>query len=444
MNSYSDVDGVPAAADHWLLTDLLREEWGFAGTVVSDYWAVPFLATMHRVAADTDEAGAQALAAGIDVELPDTHRLRSRPRRAGTAGRAAGGPRRPRRPAAAHAEGAARAARRGLDAGGLGGRCGRRRPRLARQPRPRPGDGRAVGRPARRRVRAAVARRRAPGAAPGGRRRALRRRPAHVHGLLRLPQPRAAAPPGSRARARGADRGRRPARRSCRMPSSSTSRAATVQGEDRSGFAAALAAARAADLCVAVVGDLAGLFGHGTSGEGCDAEDLRLPGVQADLLDELLQTGTPVVVVVVSGRPYALGDVHGRAAGLVQAFMPGEEGGVGDRRRPVRPDPAEREAARADPAGAPAGSPAPTSSRRSAVRRAPASAPRRRPRCSRSATARSYTTFEVDALQDQRRRGAHRRRVHRLGAGPQHRARGRATRWSSSTCTTSSPRSPAR
>jgi hypothetical protein len=101
-----------------------------------------------------------------------------------------------------------------------------------------------------------------------------------------------------------------------------------IQAPDRSGFAAAVEAARGADLCVAVVGDLAGLFGHGTSGEGCDADDLRLPGVQADLLDELLGTDTPVVVVVVSGRPYALGDVHGRAAGLVQAFMPGEEGGA--------------------------------------------------------------------------------------------------------------------
>ena len=40
--------------------------------MVSDYWAVPFLATMHRVAADAGEAGALALAAGIDVELPDT------------------------------------------------------------------------------------------------------------------------------------------------------------------------------------------------------------------------------------------------------------------------------------------------------------------------------------------------------------------------------------
>jgi beta-glucosidase len=101
-----------------------------------------------------------------------------------------------------------------------------------------------------------------------------------------------------------------------------------VLGDDRSGFAAAVSAARDADLVVAMVGDLAGLFGHGSSGEGCDAEDLSLPGVQGELVEELLSTGTPVVVVVVSGRPYAMGAIHGRAAGLVQAFMPGEEGGA--------------------------------------------------------------------------------------------------------------------
>ncbi len=72
MNSYSDVDGVPAGANSWLLTEVLRDEWGFEGTVVSDYWAVPFLATMHRVATGYAEAGALALEAGIDVELPDT------------------------------------------------------------------------------------------------------------------------------------------------------------------------------------------------------------------------------------------------------------------------------------------------------------------------------------------------------------------------------------
>ncbi|MET0999395.1 MAG: glycoside hydrolase family 3 C-terminal domain-containing protein, partial [Marmoricola sp.] len=100
-----------------------------------------------------------------------------------------------------------------------------------------------------------------------------------------------------------------------------------VMGEDRSGFPAAAQAATDADLCVAFLGDLAGLFGHGSSGEGCDAEDLRLPGVQADLLEELLATGTPIVLVVVSGRPYALGQFDGRLAGLVQSFFPGEEGG---------------------------------------------------------------------------------------------------------------------
>src|SRR4051812_11851934 len=72
MNSYADVDGIPAGSDSWLLTDVLRDDWGFTGTVVSDYWAVPFLATMHRLAADAEGAGALALAAGIDVELPDT------------------------------------------------------------------------------------------------------------------------------------------------------------------------------------------------------------------------------------------------------------------------------------------------------------------------------------------------------------------------------------
>src|SRR5690349_13514255 len=72
MNAYSEVDGVPAGADRWLLTDLLRGGWGFTGTVVSDYWAIAFLATMHRVAAGTEQAGLRALAAGIDVELPDT------------------------------------------------------------------------------------------------------------------------------------------------------------------------------------------------------------------------------------------------------------------------------------------------------------------------------------------------------------------------------------
>ncbi len=72
MNAYNDVDGIPAGSDEGLLTGLLRDRWGFAGTVVSDYWAIAFLASMQHVAADIGDAARLALRAGIDVELPHT------------------------------------------------------------------------------------------------------------------------------------------------------------------------------------------------------------------------------------------------------------------------------------------------------------------------------------------------------------------------------------
>src|SRR5699024_330804 len=91
---------------------------------------------------------------------------------------------------------------------------------------------------------------------------------------------------------------------------------------DRSGLASAVALARSVDVVLAVVGDRAGMFGEGTSGEGCDAADLHLPGLQGELVEALLDSGTPVVILALSGRPYALGAYRGRAAAIVQAFMP--------------------------------------------------------------------------------------------------------------------------
>jgi beta-xylosidase len=77
---------------------------------------------------------------------------------------------------------------------------------------------------------------------------------------------------------------------------------------------------------IAMLGDRAGLFGRGTSGEGCDAANMRLPGRQQDLLERLLDTGLPVVVGLIEGRPYALGTAPERAAAIVASFFPGEEG----------------------------------------------------------------------------------------------------------------------
>ncbi|BFO16247.1 hypothetical protein SHKM778_26350 [Streptomyces sp. KM77-8] len=71
MNAYTDTDGMPSAADEALLTGLLRDTWGFGGTVVADYFAIAFLKTLHGVAADWADAAGTALRAGIDVELPN-------------------------------------------------------------------------------------------------------------------------------------------------------------------------------------------------------------------------------------------------------------------------------------------------------------------------------------------------------------------------------------
>ena len=71
MPSYNEVDGVPSHANVWMLRDVLRGEWGFDGTIVSDWSAIPELASRHHIAADAADAARQALAATVDVDLPD-------------------------------------------------------------------------------------------------------------------------------------------------------------------------------------------------------------------------------------------------------------------------------------------------------------------------------------------------------------------------------------
>ena len=71
MPSYNELDGIPSHANTWMLRDVLRGEWGFDGTIVSDWGAVPELMSRHHVAADSAEAARLALAATVDVDLPD-------------------------------------------------------------------------------------------------------------------------------------------------------------------------------------------------------------------------------------------------------------------------------------------------------------------------------------------------------------------------------------
>jgi len=71
MASYNEIDGVPSHANKWLLEKVLRQEWGFQGNVVSDYYAIPQLQDLHHVAGDKATAAKLAIEAGVDIELPD-------------------------------------------------------------------------------------------------------------------------------------------------------------------------------------------------------------------------------------------------------------------------------------------------------------------------------------------------------------------------------------
>ena len=84
--------------------------------------------------------------------------------------------------------------------------------------------------------------------------------------------------------------------------------------------------ARQSDVAIVFVGDLAGLFQTGTVGEGSDTDSLQLPGVQEELLKRIIATGTPTVIVMTSGRPYALNGLEDQAAAVLMAFQPGQEG----------------------------------------------------------------------------------------------------------------------
>lgn len=313
MHSYSEIDGVPAAGNEALLTDLLRGEWGFDGVVVADYFGVRFLETQHRVAATAGEAAGVALQAGVDVELPT--------------GDAYVGPllaevREGRVPEALVDRAALRVLTQKAELGLLDDDW---------SPEPQgpvvldDATGIELALDLAREAVVLVENRDVLPLASGASVALvgpLADDPYAMLGCYSFP-----AHVGVRFGAEiGVEiptvREELAARTEVRY-----ARGCDVTDPDTSGFEEATELAAAADVCVVAVGDRAGLFGRGTSGEGCDAADLRLPGVQAELIERLVATGTPVVVVLLTGRPYALGSLLDGVAGIVQAFFPGQQGG---------------------------------------------------------------------------------------------------------------------
>ena len=324
MNSYTEIDGEPVAGTPRWLTGVLRDQWGFDGVVVSDYFAVAFLKVMHRVAADRGEAAALALAAGIDVELPTgdaflaplLERLE-----AGTTDEAL------------------------VDAALL--RVLTQKESLGLLDATFDEEPQAVDLDS-----------------PAHRDVALRLAEQSVVLLTNrdvLPLGRGGAAP-ARIAVLGPNADRSEALMGCysfanhvlahhpgtplgfeipdvlaslrtELPGAGIAFAAgcAVEGDDRSGFDAAVEAAASAEVAIVVAGDQAGLFGRGTVGEGNDAESLDLPGVQRELVEAVVATGTPTVLVLLTGRPYAVEWAltgPSAPAAVLQAFFPGEEGGT--------------------------------------------------------------------------------------------------------------------
>lgn len=316
MNSYAEVDGVPAAADRILLTDTLRGQWGFAGVVVSDYFAVAFLHTLHRVAGSDGEAAGRALWAGIDVELPSVATFGAPLIEALRAGQVQ---------EALVDRALRRVLQQKIEIGLVEPDFD---PAIVGEPELDTPKSRAL---ALELAREAIVLLENDGVLPlkPGLRLAvvgpLADDPLAMLGCYSFP-----AHVGVRHPETGLgitiptvlDELRR--RHDGPV---SHQRGSDVKALGQEGFAAATAEASAADVAVVVLGDQAGLFGRGTSGEGCDAADLRLPGEQQALLEAVLATGIPVVLLLLAGRPYALGDFAERCAAIVQAFFPGQLGG---------------------------------------------------------------------------------------------------------------------
>ena len=340
MNGYQEIDGVPCAANRWLLTEVLRGEWGFEGTVVADYWSVVMLMSLHGVAQDAAEASAKALNAGLDQELPLPH---------------------------CYWQGIPEALERGLltmQTLDLSvSRVLRQKFRLGLFENPyADADKVEVASDSARALSAQVAAESLvllknthsilplststlgtlavigpnaddPWAVFGN-------YSYHNHVASHFPdQPPPDLPPSLLDELReriGADRILHAG--GCRIqekafPAVQMQRRANGLfaemeniSHDRSGIAAAVASAQAADTVLLVLGDKAGHFRTGSVGEGTDADDLRLPGVQDELAKAVLAVGKPTVVVLIAGRAPVLEGIADKAAAVVLAWFPGPHG----------------------------------------------------------------------------------------------------------------------
>ena len=340
MPAYHDIDGVPITCDAELLTTLLKEEWGFDGLVVSDYEAVIQLVGDHRLARDKAEAAALAFNAGLDIELPGYTVYKEGLFAAVEQGRV-----KVEAIDAAVARIIGEKYRQGLfdrpyiDEGAIDLGSSEHHSLAVKAAEASlvllKNDGVL---PLTERATVAVIGPLAdhPYAMFGG-----YSPPIHLLGSVATES---CVPEAARTVKRALENLLGTERvlyePGCMLYEDSVERAIFFPGDvaeesegarrislDTSRFDDAVRCAQQADVTLLVVGDLAGLFGNSTVGEGSDVSTLPLPGVQSQLMERILATGKPVVLALVSGRPYDIGTAKEQAAAILSVWLPGQGGG---------------------------------------------------------------------------------------------------------------------
>jgi len=337
MNAYNEIDGIPAGASRELLTDLLRGELGFEGAVVSDYFTVNTLFEYHRIGADEGDAACAALEAGLDVELPALRCYGEPLRQALAAGRI---------DIALVDRAVGRILKMKFELGIF------EQPYVDAAAAPAVFDTREQRALAHRIARQSIVLLKNDGPllplakslkslaviGPAADRVRLLQGDYHYPAHLEVmfgeikegdlsPRPAGAVNLGEHfvpmvTVLEGIRRAVSPA---------TTIRVAPgcdILGDSREGFAAAVEAVRQAEVAIVVAGEKSGLVNGCTSGESRDRADLGLPGVQQALVEAVVAVGTPVVMVLINGRPLALPWIAAHVPAIVEAWLPGEEGGT--------------------------------------------------------------------------------------------------------------------
>jgi beta-glucosidase len=338
MNAYSELDNVVVASSRAVLTDLLRGEIGFDGLVVSDYKAIAMLYDFHRVALDKAHAAQMALNAGIDVELPETQ---------------------------CNGEPLKQAVKSGLCAESLIDisveRILRKKFELGLFENPFVDANQVMSvyeTSAQRQLARTIAEQSVvllktendvlplskslksiavigPNANEARHLFGDYSHPAHVETLLER-QPELATllkcdvdsngiVPGSVQTQTILDAIRQHVSVDTKVL---FAKGCGIKDADKSGFAEAVTIAQQADVVILVIGDKSGLSLDCTSGESRDRADLGLPGVQQELVEVVAAVGKPTIAVLVNGRPLAIPWMVEHLPAIVEAWLPGEEGGA--------------------------------------------------------------------------------------------------------------------